>query len=696
MSFWRKIPVQYQAESAECGLACIAMILWFHGHRTDLGEMRHNWPISLKGMSLSQVMSIGNELGLACQALRISLPELRNLKLPCLLHWQTDHFVVLESVGRRSLTILDPAVGRRRVSWKDSSLAFTGVVLEVEPAAGFIRKSPPPSLRLSLFLKNTRSLASTFVTMLLLSAALQVFALISPLYLQLVIDGIVPGGDINLLNLAGAGFAALAIIIATTSAFRTWLNISITARLDYGWSAGVFQHLVHLPWSYFEKRRVGDIQSRFHSLRAVRDLVATTAVNSLIDAAMALTTVVVLFLYSPKLAVISLLSVLLYLLIRLALLPVSRSRILEYQVSNARAESFFLESLRGLLAIKNFNQESLREQAYQQHCGQSVSANAAVSGIAAWIELMRQLTLGLSHVVIIWIAASDVLNNTMSLGKLIAYVSYSGMFTSRASTLVNEAIKFRLIRVQLDRLADIISTEREDSRNSPRKRIIRSPMRGQIDVSDVSYRYGANESAVLSGLSIAIDAGEHVALTGPSGCGKSTLLKLMTGLLTPSSGRVAIDGRSLEEIGVSEYRRQIGIVMQHDHLLGGTLLSNITFFDAEPDMPHLDTCCDLAGLQDCISSLPMGLHTLAGDMGDALSGGQKQRVLLARALYHKPRILFLDEATSHFDPELESSTAAKLAALDITRVVIAHRRETVRHADRVITLGFSNQLSAAR
>lgn len=690
LHFFRRsrLRIQYQAEAAECGLACLSMVLTFHGKRTGLSGLRKIWPISMKGLTFAQMIEIAGEMGLSGRPLRLELEDLKNLRTPCILHWGMDHFVVLDRATSKNIVILDPAVGKKRLQMSQVTRFFTGAALELSQTSTFNKKPVKSSLTLKRFFENSKGIGPALFQLLGLSVALQAFVLITPFYSQLVIDDVVLSGDSDLLLLAAVAFGGLALFIAVTAGFRSWVIIYISSILNFSWSSGLFQHLLRLPYDYFEKRHIGDIQSRFGSLSAIRDLITTQVVEALIDGAMALSTVGVMYLYSPLLAAIAITSVLLYLLINWLLFSPLRAATLEAIVRAASRDTFFLETIRGVLAIKNFGNEEYRKVGFENRMADSIAATADAGRIRVWGEVSTGLVFGIQNILLIWVAAKDIIAGSFTVGMMIAFLAYKIHFVGRSAGLVDKYFQLLLARIHLDRLADIVEARPEKIAEtlSSSNHISTVPISGRVDARGIWYRYGLNESYVISGLNLEVEAGEHVAIAGPSGSGKSTLLKILIGLSSPEKGEVLIDGVSLNALDIRAYRRQIGIVMQNDHLLGGTLLDNISFFSADPNIEKVEECCRIAGIEGEILSMPMGYHTLVGDMGGVLSGGQKQRILLARALYRDPKILFLDEATSHLDADNERHLVRAISALDITRIVVAHRQETLRHADRVIEL----------
>ena len=688
--FGRRRPrVQLQAEAAECGLACLATILCYYGHDCDIATLRRRHPVSMRGLSLATLVDIARSSGLSPRALRLDPDELRQLRLPAILHWNLDHFVVLEKAHARGAIILDPATGRQSIGLEEISRRFTGVALELRPAGSFKRASRKSRLHLSAFLANTRGLGAALFQLLALSAALQVFLLATPFYSQLVIDDIVISGDTDLLLLAALTFSALALFVALTAAFRAWLIVYIGATLNLNWSSALFEHLLRLPFSYFEKRHVGDIQSRFGSLTAVRELVTTQVVEAIIDGLMAVTTAIVMLIYSPMLAAIVAVSVLFHGIVRWIAFAPLQSASRQFLVRSAAQDGFFLETLRGIVAIRNFGHEAERTLLFEGFLSASISADASTQRIGILAGFFTRLGFGLQNVAVVWLGAVQIINGQFSVGMLVAFVAYQSQFAARAAALLDRLFRFRLVRIHLDRLADILETRPEPRIETPAAAVAggkAANLAGSIAARNLGFRYSPHEARVFANQDFAIEAGDHVAIAGASGAGKSTLLKVLTGLLEPDCGEVLVDGQALQAIDLAAYRRQIGIVMQNDRLLSGSIIDNVGFFATDIDPARVDECCRIAGIRDEIRRMPMGFYTRVGDMGATLSGGQQQRLLLARALYREPKMLFLDEASSHLDADNERHLVREIAALSITRVIVAHREETLRYADRIITL----------
>jgi len=681
----RSVEPVLQSEAAECGLACLCMVARHHGLEIDIHHLRQRCETSLKGITLSQLMDIAQSLNLLSRPLRVEMSELYRLKLPCILHWELDHFVVLERVTRKGLQIVDPAVGRRHVTHRLASESFTGIALELSPTTQFETGKASARLQLMPFFRGARGLYRGLLQLLLFSIALQIFALITPFYAQIVVDDVLLSGDRDLLLLLGVVFGLLVLVDTLVTVARGWVVLYLGTQLQYSWFRDLFRHLLHLPLAYFEKRHIGDIQSRFGSLRAVQELVSTQAVAALIDGLMATTTLVVMLLYNGSLTLVVAISLLLYALLRMLFLPQLRLKSNEALLAEAQKESYFLESIRGILSIKSFARERQRESGLGIQQAKALNASAQTRKIDIWLNSGYQLLFGLQNVAVIWLGALAILEGTFTVGMLLAFLAYKNQFTQRSSALVDRIAEFRLATIHLDRLADVVHTKAEVEPDRVTADIS-VPLRGEIELRNVWFRYADTEPYVLSNVNLHIKSGEHVAITAPSGFGKTTLIKIIMGLLQPSRGEVLVDGKPLQHYAINLYRSQVCAVMQEDQLLAGSLLDNITFFDPDADYQLAIMCSQMAAINDEIVLMPMQYHTLVGDMGAALSGGQKQRVLLARALYQRPRVLILDEASSHLDAALEARTVAAIRTLSITRIVVAHRRETLEQVDRLIRL----------
>nr|WP_230949394.1 peptidase domain-containing ABC transporter [Burkholderia stagnalis] len=684
----RRLPVMLQTQAAECGLACVGMIASYHGHDLDLVSLRRRFSPSLKGATLNDVMLIASRLDLTSRALRLELDELGKLKLPCILHWDMSHFVVLKSVSRGRITIHDPAHGLRDVPLAEVSDHFTGIALELMPSPSFTRTKARESISMAKLVGSVTGIRAAFAQVLLLSVALEVFGIVTPFYMQWVMDQVLVSADADLLTLLAIGFLLVVLFQHAVSALRAWVVTWFSSLLGVQWTANVCAHLFRLPMTYFEQRHIGDVVSRFGAINTIQSALTTQFVGALLDGVMAVVTLAMLFVYSPTLTWLVLGLFAAYGAIRWIAYRPFRQANEEQIVYAARAESNLLESIRGVQAIKLANKQEARVATYANAVVETTNKHVAIERLSIGFSTLQGVISGAGRVMLVWLAAKQVLDGQFSAGMLVAFISFADQFIARGSGLIGTLIDFRMLRLHGERLADIVLTDVEADMEAKiaRPADTRSARPPAIDVRDVRFRYAETEPWVLDGCSLSIAPGESVALVGPSGQGKTTMAKLLLGLLTPEHGSVRVDGVDIRKLGLHQHRELIGCVMQDDILFAGSIADNICFFDPQPDQTRIEEAARLAQIHDDIAAMPMGYQSLVGDMGSSLSGGQSQRVLLARAFYRKPAILVLDEATSHLDVERERLINDAVRAMNVTRIIVAHRPETIRSADRVIVL----------
>ena len=676
------LPMFLQTEAAECGLASVGMVACFHGHRLDLAALRRRFTVSLKGATLAYLMQVAGGLQLAPRPLRLELEELRQLRTPCILHWDLNHFVVLKSADARGAVIHDPASGVKRLTLAEVSKHFTGIALELSPTAQFRALDERRRVELRQLLGPVSGLKRSLTQVFLLALSLQAVAVVSPFYVQWVVDGAVVSADRDLLTVLGLGFLLLALVQVGISMLRSWVVVYLGATLNLQWLANVFSHLLRLPVSYFEKRHLGDVVSRFGAVNNVQRTLTSSFVEALIDGVMALATFAMMLVYSTALALVAAMAVAVYGVLRWAFYEPLRRATEEHIVHSAKQQSHFLETVRGVQSIKLFGRQEERRSRWLNLVVDAMNQDLAAQKLGLGFRSANALLFGAERIAIVWIGALLVLDSTFSVGMLFAFLAYKEQFSARVSGLVDKLVDLRMLNLQAERLADIVLTAPEPQSAG----VAVDEIEPSLEVQALAFRYSDMEPFVLTNCSFAIAPGESVAIVGPSGGGKTTLLKLMLGLLAPTDGKVLAGGIDIHKLGIDRYRKLVGTVMQDDQLFAGSIADNISFFDPSPDHGSIERHARLAAVHDDIAAMPMGYNTLIGDMGAALSGGQKQRILLARALYKQPRILFLDEATSALDVQKERAVNDAIRALRLTRIVIAHRPETIAAAERVIVL----------
>lgn len=688
-----RIKLLRQTEIAECGLASLAMIANYYGLKTDLGSMRRRFSPSLRGAPLKAIMSVADRIGLVPRAVRLPLEGLSNLHLPAIIHWDMNHYVVLENVKKGKALIHNPASSSRWLPLEEVSKHFTGVALELRPASSFEKSDSRERLQLSQLWQSITGLKRAILQTLILSGLLYVFVLALPYYMQLAIDRVIPAQDRDLLIVIALGFGLLMLFNVGATLLRSFVLLWAGTSLGYGLATNIARRLFRLPIRWFEKRHIGDILSRFQSIRPIQDLMLTGAVAALIDGAMTILTLLVMFFYSTSLTIVALTAFGIYLLVRIISFAFERDAIEETITTEAVEQSTMIETLRGMTALRLFNRETLRHAVWQSKLTDNVNANVRRARIGIWQTTANVLVFGAENIFAIYLAITFVLEGGFSVGMVFAYMAYKTQFMDKAAGLVDQFIAFRLIGLHLERLSDIALADEDVSFGTSAEN--KSELHGRIELKGLYFRYSPSDPLVLENINLLVEPGDHIAITGPSGGGKSTLVKLLLGLVEPDQGEVLVDGMPLQLFGYKSYHEQIAAVLQEDTLFAGTLADNIALFDDAPDMDLIVGAARMAAIHADIMQMPMQYETLIGNMGSTLSGGQKQRILLARALYRQPKLLIMDEGTAHLDVEHEKMVNEAIGGLGITRIIIAHRAETVASARTVFVMSGNGLLRRA-
>lgn len=682
----RKTPYIAQSEGSECALACIAMVAGYHGYHTDLIALRQRYGMSLKGANLRQVIQVAEDIGFNARPLRGEIEDLPHLSLPAILHWDLTHFVVLTkiSAGLRGTRyhIHDPERGTLIFGRDEMSKHFTGVALDLLKSESFKPKIQRRQLGITQLWSSMSGFWQTIRQVVVLSLVLQLIVLVSPFFLQISVDTVFPSFDRDLLLMLALGFGGLTVIELFAGWLRSLILVTLSNSLSYQVIVNLYRHLVRLPLAWFEKRHVGDVISRFGSTQPISHLLSEGMIAAFIDGVMALLTLTLMFVYSGILGGVAVAALALYICVRLAFLQALRLKNLDVITTEARESSNFIETVRGIAAIKSFGQEGNRQRLWQKTKADAVNAQIKLGRLNAGFDAVGDFILSAEKLVFVYIAIQLALEAKLSIGMIFAFQAYKGQFLGAGMRLVEQAINFKIIQMHLTRISDIALSQIEDDGRSL-SNDIPDFSRG-IELRAIRYSYGVGEPEVLKGIDLKIEPGEMVAIVGPSGGGKTTLMKIMMGLFTPTYGEVLVSGQRLLAFDKRKARRTIGSVAQGDDLFAGSLADNIAFFDPEIDMARVEEAATRACIIDEINQMPMRFDTMVGDMGSVLSGGQKQRVLLARALYSEPKILFIDEGTAHLDPENEENVIRSLKSLNIIIIVIAHRSKSIQAANRII------------
>jgi ATP-binding cassette subfamily B protein RaxB len=682
-----RTPLILQTEAAECGLACLAMVAGRYGYNVDLPALRQRYSVSLRGTTLHDLVGLASDMGLACRALRAEPVHLRRLQLPCILHWDLNHFVVLAKVVRGGAVILDPAIGRRTISTTELDKRFTGIVLESSPTDAFERKTERARVRIWKLIWHTHGFVAAASKILTMSLVLELFSIALPLGFQLALDEVVVSNDRDLLLLIALGLGLILAFRAVIDFIRSWAIMATSAQLALHWKLSLFRHLLRLPLSFFERRNAGDVASRFISIDQIQHTLNGNSISPIIDGGMVFVFLGMMLLYDQWLALLVVGMTGIYAIMRLLAYRLYRRASEEAVVYAAHENSHFLETLRGMASLKALALGERRQAVWSNYLADRVGAELRVNKIDTTFAISSAFLFGLDRVAVISFGILAVVDNSLTVGMLVAFLAYKDQFSQRVGKCLDVAVKLGTLGVHGERLGDIAFAEPEhDKIRSPALRLTQVIHKGSLSAQCINFGYSDNEPSIISDFDLNVDAGECVALAGPSGAGKTTLIKILAGLLRPTAGTVFVDDVPLEVIGFDAYRSQIGCVLQDDRLFAGSIAENIAGFSPSPDAERIILVSRFASIHEEIMRMPMGYETLVGDMGSSLSGGQLQRVVLARALYRQPRILLLDEATSHLDEESERAINEAIRQLTITRVIIAHRRSTLDMADRIVPI----------
>lgn len=683
-SLRKTTPVILQSEASECGVACLAMVAGYYGLNVDLFTFRERFGSSAQGVTLVSLSRIAERAGLKSRALSLDLDEINQLKLPCVIHWGMNHYVVLTKVCKSSFVVHDPALGKRVIGLQEMSNYFTGIAFELWPDKSFKQEKAKTRLSLLDLMRNIVGLKSTLAKLFAFSVVIEAIGLLLPIGTQLVTDHVIMAHDQSLLAVICIGLVSFTLFRTFISMLRAWTSLTLNTLTNIQWKTTLFDHLAGLPLSFFEKRHLGDIQSRFASLDTIRSIFTNSIVSGVIDSIMTVGLLVMLTLYGGWLVWVVVGFTACYAIMRLATYRFYRRVSEEQVIKGARSSSHFMETLYGIATIKALNLKDIRSKHWLNinidACNAGIKQtrfDMLFSGVNTFISTIDQ-------VVILWLGAVMVIDNNMTLGMFMAFNAYRGQFSQRASSLIDLFMQVRMLSLHNERLSEIVFTEPEAE--MPSRRVFEDNTAVGIEINNLSYQYDPFSQPIFSNLDLSITPGESIALVGPSGVGKTTLLKVMCGLLAPTKGDVLVNNLDINKIGLNNYRLSTACVLQEDRLFSGSIAENISCFGENADQEFIEQCARNSNIHDEIMKMPMGYETLVGELGLGISGGQKQRLLIARALYRKPSILFMDEATSHLDLNNESHINQAISNLSITRVIVAHRPSTIASADRVIDL----------
>lgn len=680
----QRVPEITQMSAVECGLACLAMVLSYHGRQTSISELRAQSGLGRDGLSALSIVKIARNYNMRVRAISLQNSDFRSVPLPAIVHWEFNHFIVVERWSPKSVQVVDPATGRKRLSPKQFDEGFTGVAITLEPGVHFDRSESSPRLSLREYLvQYMRQTPITMLQVLGISVLLQSFGLILPLLTKFVLDQVLPLKMDNIIGLLGAGIALMVLTQTAATLLREWVLVYLRARIDMRMMLDFFERLLTLPYTFFQLRSSGDLLARMSSNSVIRDLLSNQLISTLLDGGTVLIYFFILAWQSWAFAVLTVVLGIVQMILVLVTNRATRELAHRELTAQGKSQGFMAETLAGMATLKAAGAEQQSMEQWTNLYLEQLNISVKRSYLSAIVNSLMGLLRSLSPLALLWLGVVQVLNGTLSIGTMFALNALAVAFLTPLTSLVGSVQQIQLVRAHFERLSDVSTAEPEQDR----AKVLPPPyLSGQIQLDHVSFHYDVSAPEVLHDINLRIEPGQKVALVGRTGSGKSTLGKLLLGLYLPTKGQILYDNFPLSNLDYQDVRRQFGVVMQDTALFSGTARHNITMHDPSMTMEQVSRAAQLAAIHDDIQKMPMGYETFISEGGSALSGGQRQRIALARAIAHHPAILLLDEATSHLDVLTEQCVEQNLRMVNCTQIIIAHRLSTIRDADVIIVL----------
>jgi ATP-binding cassette, subfamily B, bacterial len=677
----RRVPVLLQDSATECGAACLAMVLGYFGRDTTIRELRNDMGIGRDGAAMSALAACARAQGLEVNSYKAEPSALGELTLPMIVHWRFSHYVVVERLGTDTVSIVDPAVGRRKIRRAEFDESFTGVVMCLTPGDGFERRRGEGQALVPFLLRYLPHKRALFGAILLASALLSALGLMPALVTRFVVDDVLGAGNVTALTVIGAGIVLLVLSQVLFSYLRAELLLRLRNRVDQHLVSTLLRHLFRLPYAFFQVRTSGDLLTRVANTAMIREVLSTHVLALLLDSVTAVVYIVVLWLLSPTIGAVVLAVAVLQPLIAVAWTRRIRDANTQVITAMSASQGKLAESIAGVESLKAAGVEQsayLRwERLFRRQLSAGLHQGSVSNAMNALLDVFR---IG-APLALVWVGAQAVLGGQLSLGTMLAANSLAGMALAPVASLASTYQSLQSAGAQVGKLRDILDEEPEQ--DGPRRE---HTLRGEIEVRGVAFRYQKSSPDVLSDVNVRVEAGSTLAVVGRTGSGKSTLARLLLGLYQPGVGDIRFDGQSLRELDLRHLRGQLGVVVQDCDVYSGSLLENLVINTPDATLDDVATAVRLACLQEDIMRMPMGYETHLGEGGKGLSGGQRQRLALARALVRNPSILLLDEATSHLDATTEATIRDNLRGLNCTKILIAHRLSTVRDADQILVV----------
>lgn len=679
-----RVPEITQMSAVECGLACLAMVLSYHGRQTSIAELRAQSGLGRDGLTALSIVKIARNYNLRVRAISLQHNDFRSVSLPAIVHWEFNHFIVVERWSSKGVLVVDPATGRRRLTPQQFDEGFTGVVITFEPGVHFDRSAASARLSLRKYLEQyIRQTPIIMLQVLGISLLLLGFGLVLPLLTKFILDDVLPLRLNSLVLELGAGIVLLILTQTSATLLREWLLVSLRARIDMRMMLDFFERLLTLPYTFFQLRSSGDLMARMSSNTVIRDTLSNQMFSTLLDGS---SVIIYFFILAWQSLPFALLALGLGSLQMILILCSNRAtRVLAHRELTAQGKSqgYLAEALAGMATLKAAGAEDQAMEQWTNLYLEQLNISVSRSYLSAIISAMMGLMSSFAPLALLWLGVTQVLNGSLSVGTMFALNTLATAFLGPFGSLVGSIQQIQVVRAHFERLADINTAAPEQDRT-----VALPPpyLSGQIQLDHVSFRYDLEAPEVLRDINLRIHAGQKVALVGRTGSGKSTLGKLLLGLYLPTAGQILYDNFPLANLDYQDVRRQFGVVMQDTALFSGSVRHNITMHDPTMANERVVKAAQLAAIHEDIVKMPMSYETFISEGGSALSGGQRQRLALARAIAHQPAILLLDEATSHLDVITEKQVEQNLRQVNCTQIIIAHRLSTIRDANLIVVL----------
>jgi len=676
------VPFVQQLEWTDCGAASLCMVMAYYGREAKLSEVRDAMGIGRDGVSAKAILDTAERYGLTGRGIKVDVSQIKLVKPGTILHWEFNHFVVFDHVVKGGVRIVDPATGPRDVPLAQFRKAFTGVAIELRPTDRFTRTKRQKG-RLTRYVQELMSERGLFSKIIVVSLALRLIALALPLITGMIIDRVVPRADYDLLYVCLATIGGMTVFNLIADIVRMYLLLHLRIALDTRMTLGFLDHMVSLPYSFFQRRSTGDLMMRVDSNSTVREIVTSKSLSAVIDGLFVLLYAAVIFYVNPILGVITIAMSGVEALVFLCARPTYHRLLAADLDKQAKAHSYMVQMLGGMETLKCAGAERLGVEKWSNLYTDELNVKMRRARASAYVDSIRGAVASLGPLLILTIGATSVMTGKMTLGMMLAMNSLATSLFGPLSQLVSSALELQLVKGHMDRIDDVLQTPVEQDRDAAQQP---PRLRGHVSVKNLSFKYGDQAPLVVQDVSLDISPGMSVALVGPSGSGKSTLLNILAGLYKPVTGEVTYDGKLLHDMDVRSVRQQIGIVPQHPFIFGGTLRENVALTAPGAQLDRIIAACKVSCLHDDITAMPMAYDTVISDGGGSLSGGQRQRVAISRAVIRNPSLMLLDEATSALDNATEKRVIENLERQRCTRITVAHRLSTVRNADLIIVM----------